>query len=93
MEILGPSLVAGAAGLEEGRSSPTLTPLPDSQEVQRISPCSPSGVRNFRVRVRLLGRWWRVRGGAGLNMPLVQAPGDSDVDSLTLTTPHTGLSF
>ena len=63
----------GSSRAEEGRSRPTLNPFLIPQEVQRISP-PLSGVRNSRVRVSLLGRWWQVRGGAGLNMPPVQAP-------------------
>ena len=83
----------GGSRAEEGRSCPTLNPFLIPQEVQRISP-PLSGVRNSRVRVRLLGRWWWVRGRAGLNMPPVQA----SLETLMWTPspsppPRAGLSF
>ena len=74
----------------EGESGPAPTRFLTPRDLQASIPSAPplSGVRNCRERSRLLGRWWRFWGGAGLSYAAGSgASGDTDVDSLTVTTP------
>ena len=74
-----------------GGPAPTLFLTPSGHQASIPSAPPLSGVRNCRKGSRLLGTWWRVWGGAGLSYaPGSGASGDTDVDSLTVTTPPCG---